>query len=111
MFATPKEMACEYMRDIERRHSMDEYVEKAIDEYKTEAVKRLYNICEPFYAEAFAVTIAYGYSDGIEESVQIVNRLALNDKHIAALTGDEKQMMRLILDELQEHKYYEQYGD
>ena len=111
MFPTPQEMASQYMREIERRQSRDEYVENAIAEYKTEAVKRLYKVCDPFYAEAFAVTIAYGHSDGIPESTTIVNRLALNDKHIAALLGDEKRMMEIILEELDEQKYYSQYGD
>jgi hypothetical protein len=111
MFATPQEMALEYLRECEYRSARDEYIENAMQEYKTEAVKRLYKIVDPFYAEAMAATLAYGYSDGIQEAVEIVNRMALNDKHIAALMDDDKKMMKIIMEELQEQRYYDQYGD
>lgn len=111
MFATPNEMALDFIRQCEIRHSRDEYVDHVMNEYKTEAIKRIHRICDPFYAEAIASTIAYGHNDGIQEATEIVNRLALNDKHIAALMDNDKKMMEIILEELDEQKYYDQYGD
>lgn len=109
MFATPKEMAKEYMTYLAIRHDRDQYVLDQIEERKAEAVKCIYKICDPSFAEAIALTIACSFMNELPEAIKIVEKLGLTDKHIAALTNDEELMCQLLLEEASERQYYSSY--
>jgi len=111
MFLTPAEMAKEYMQQLTRKQETDMYIESQMEDYKAEAVKRLYRVIDPLYAEAMAATIACSYENELPQALEIVKKLALNDKHIAALNDDFKLMTQLILEDWEDRKYYETYGD
>lgn len=107
MFLTPKEMATEYMKHIRfiRDEEQREFVSDQMQEYKAQAVKRLYKICDPSFAEAIASTIALSYMNDLPIAQEIVNHLSLNDKHLAALNNDEELMCELILEDFEQNKY------
>lgn len=63
MFATPQEMTKEYMRHLLINRS--DYIADEIQEYKAQAIKMLYKVVDPFFAQAIAVTIACAYETGL----------------------------------------------
>jgi len=102
MFLDPSEMASNYFEHLRSSQIQDAYIESQIDEHKAVAVKRLYKVVDPFYAEAIAATIANAYENELPEATEIIKRLGLNDKHIAALNNDTERMCELILKEMNE---------
>jgi|GEM_PF-5606666 len=111
MFPDAKDLACAYFEKLQKTQERDEYIEAQIEEYKAVAVKRLYKFVDPSVAEAIAGTIAFAYDNGLEQASEIVKKLALNDKHIAALNNDSETMCKLILEDLEDLDYYENYGE
>jgi hypothetical protein len=105
MFASPHEMYLEETRSF--RMERQDYIDEAIEQYKTDAICRISQIVDMFYVEAIALTIASGYENEDESAIEIVNRLSLNDKHIAAILGDSDQMELILNDEAIEDARYE----
>jgi CBS-domain-containing membrane protein len=92
-------LAEQYLFDEAKKYAEQIYLENEMTRYKAEAVKRLYIMANPKYAEQIAVTIAYAYDNDLPEAEAIVNKLNLEDKHIAALLDDEEKMEKIILQE------------
>lgn len=111
MFADPKTMFVEQMRSYRMEYSKNDRVIDAIEQYKTDAIQRLSKIVDVFYVDTIAVTIASGYEQEVEQAIEIVNRLSLNDKHIAALLNDSKQMEMILSEEAQENENYGNQGE
>lgn len=107
MFADPHEMVNRYYDDLRRKQEKDEYLEDLMNEHKKEAVKILYRYVDPFIAEAIAGTIAYAYENEVKHAIDIVNKLPLNDKHMAALNNDPDRIWEIILKEVREEEYYD----
>lgn len=105
-FASPDLWAEEYFIEESKRYAQQQFIEDEMSRLKTEAVKRFYILSHPNYAEQVAVTTAFGYSNQLQESENIVNKLCLNEKHIAALLDDEEMMNQIILQEKIEDKMY-----
>ncbi len=106
-FASPDLWAEEYILEESKRYAQQQFVEDEMSRLKTEAVKRFYILSHPNYAEQVATTIAYGFTNQLQEAEDIVNKLCLNEKHIAALLQDEDMMNQIILQEKIEEKMYE----
>lgn len=114
MFASPHEMYLEQTRSYRMEYTKNEAVLDALDQYKMDAIQRISKIVDVFYVDAIAVTIASGYEQEVEQAIEIVNRLSLNDKHIAAILNDAKQMEEILTDEALENEHYEnlaEYGE
>jgi len=105
-FLTPEQMVNEYLMEESKRYAKQQFVEDEMSRHKTEAVKRFYIVAHPSYAEQVAVTTAFGYNNNLSESEKIVDRLCLNDKHIAALLDDEEMMNQIMFQEKLEEKMY-----
>lgn len=112
MFSSPNEMYLEEVRSY--RMERLEYINNLMDQYKSDALTRIGKIVDVFYAEAVALTIATAYENSddyrCDSAIEIVNRLSLNDKHIAALLGDEKQMGDIIDDEIRQDQQDQDYS-
>lgn len=107
MFETPEVMYYDYIQEM--RTQKRDYMEDQMKQYKDDALSRIGKIVDMFYVEAIALTIASGYENEDESAIEIVNRLSLNDKHIAALLDDEMMMEDILNDEaIQEHEYNDQ---
>lgn len=113
MFASPQEMISDYMRGYRVEYTKNERVLDAIEQYKADALQRISKIVDVFYVDTIAVTIASGYEQEVEQAIEIVNRLSLNDKHIAALLNDLKMMEEILTEEALEAEHYENlvYGE
>ncbi len=111
MFPDPKEMASAYFEQLRNRQEKDDYIDSQMDHYKACAIKRLHRYVDPFVAEAIAGTIALAYENELPQAIEIVRKLALNDKHIAALNDDSERMCELVLQDKSESEYYENYGE
>ncbi len=98
-FLDPESWANEYLEEEGHRWKFEQYIEDEIEKYKNEAFKRFHIISHPDYAEAIAGAIAYGYTQDLEESKKIVRQLLLNDKHIAALNNDARELNDLLSSE------------
>jgi len=96
-FASPDMWAEEYLFEESKRYAQQQFVEDEMSRHKNEAVKRFYILSHPNYAEQVATTIAFGYANQLQEAETIVNKLCLNEKHIAALLDDEEMMNQIIL--------------
>jgi hypothetical protein len=107
MFASPEFMYREEIRGYEMEAIKHENVLDALDEYKLEAIQKIEKITDVFYTDAIALTIASGYELELESSIDIVNRLGLNDKHIAGILNDYKMMEKIIDDETEDQNDYE----
>ena len=107
MFASPRKMYLDATRTYRMEYTKNEAVLDAIDQYKKDALQRIAKIVDVFYVDTIAVTIASGYENELEQSIEIVNRLSLNDKHIAALLNDYKQMEDILTEEALESEHYE----
>lgn len=104
MFPSPDNMVHEYMDRIAQKVREQEMIEDLIAEYKADALFRIGKICDMFYVEAIALTIASGYENEDESAIEIVNRLSLNDKHIAGILGDSHMMDQILMDEGRQHE-------
>lgn len=82
------------------RDWIQEKVDNEMVEYKADAVKRLYILTKSDLSEELAATIAFGYQEGLPEARNIVLRLDLCDKHIAALNDDSRYMTDILHDEM-----------
>jgi len=111
MFANPSEMYREEMRSYRMEYTKNERVLDSMEQYKSDALQRIAKIVDVFYSEAIAVTIASGYENELEQAIEIVNRLSLNDKHIAAILNDSEMMERILKEEAEENEYYENQGE
>ena len=109
MFSSPNEMYLEEIRSY--RMERLEYINDLMDQYKSDALSRIAKVVDVFYVDAIALTIASGYENEDDSAIEIVNRLSLNDKHIAALLGDEKQMEEIMDDEFRQHEQDLDYQD
>lgn len=107
MFASPEYMYREEIRGYEMEFNKRELILDSLDEYKVEALLKIGKITDVFYTDAIAATIASGYELEFESSIDIVNRLNLNDKHIAGLLNDYKMMEKIIDDEAEDQDDYE----
>ena len=107
MFASPQEMFRKETRSFRMECDEREHVLDMIAHYKTDALQRISKITDVFYSDAIAVTIASGYENELEQAIEIVNRLSLNDKHIAALLDDIYQMRMILREESLENEHYE----
>jgi len=103
-FSNPNQMVNDYY--YQERYQYVNYIEKEMDKFKTDAVKRFYTLAHPSYAEEIASTIAFGYSNDLPEAMKIVDQLFLNEKHIAALTDDSELMRDLLYKERLEEEEY-----
>jgi hypothetical protein len=111
MFADPTEMASAYFEQLRNTQERDSYIEDQMKEYKGNAVKKIYKYVDPFIAEAIASTIACAYENELPQAIDIVKKLRLNDKHLAALNDDSERMCQLILEEVRQTEHYENYGE
>lgn len=107
MFASPTEMFMNTTRSYRMECEEREHVLEMIEQYKTDALQRIGKIVDVFYVEAIAVTIASGYENELEQSIEIVNRLSLNDKHIYAILNDYSQIEQILKEESLENEHYE----
>ncbi|SRR5258705_9933650 len=103
-FSNPDQMVEEYY--YQERYDFMSYVNKEMDKFKKDAVKRFYILAHPNYAEEIASTIAYGYSNDLPEAMKIVDQLFLNEKHVAALNNDSELMRDLLYKERLEEQEY-----
>lgn len=110
-FLSPNEMAEEYFWSERKKFSESMFLENEMDRYKTEAVKRLYNLTNSNFAEQIAVTIAYAYDNDLKEAEEIVNKLDLCNKHIASLLEDQEKMTEIIFQDTIEEGMYEPDDD
>ncbi len=106
-FSDPEMMVHEYFEEQSRIYSMETYIEREMDNYKTEAVKRFYTLTIPEFAETMAVTIAFGYDNDLPEAAKIVGKLKLNEKHIYALLDDARRMFEALSEDAFERATYE----
>lgn len=111
MFQCPEMMVSDYMDRISQQVRKQEMIEETLEEYKKDAFQRISKIVDLFYVEAIALTIASGYENEDESAIDIVNRLSLNDKHIAGILNDSHMMHRILTDEAQENEHYENQGE
>jgi len=111
MFASPQEMYLEDTRSYRMEYNQREQVLDTIEQYKTDALQKISEIVDVFYVDTIAVTIASGYENELEQAIEIVNRLSLNDKHIAALLNDIYQMRMILREESLENDHYENQGE
>lgn len=113
MFASPHEMYIEETRSYRMEYNKRERVLDVIEQYKTDALQRISKIVDVFYVDTIAVTIASGYELELNESIEIVNRLSLNDKHIYAILNDYEKMQQILKEEAEENEHYENlaYGE
>jgi hypothetical protein len=105
-FGNPEYDAYQYLLEESKRYSAQKLIEDEMSKYKIEAIKRFYIITHPSYAEQIATSIAFGYNNEIPEATRIVNKLDLNDKHIAALLDDVDMMNTIVFQEKLEDKMY-----
>lgn len=113
MFACPRDMVKDYMTEIRTSCDRYNYALEQIEDYKIDAVKRLYKLVDPDYAEALAQTIAYGYENELESAIELVNKFGLSEKHIAALNNDSDLMLEILTEEAIDENNYENeiYGE
>lgn len=104
MFPSPDNMVHEYMDRIGNLVRKQEMIEDTMHEYRADALFRIGKICDMFYVEAIALTIASGYENEDESAIEIVNRLSLNDKHIAGILNDSHMMEQILNDEGKQHE-------
>jgi len=104
MFQCPEMMVNDYMDRIGKQVREQEMIEDTLAEYKSDALFRIGKICDMFYVEAIALTIASGYENEDESAIEIVNRLSLNDKHIAGILNDHHMMDQILRDEGKQHE-------
>jgi hypothetical protein len=109
MFPTPDQMFHDYIAE-ERAEKMN-YLESRMEEYKKDALFRIGKIVDMFYVEAIARTIASGYENEDEAAIEIVNRLSLNDKHIASILDDADMMEDILNDEAIEEEPFNDYEE
>lgn len=82
-------------------------LDRQMDFYKQEAIKKFAGIIKAPYTEAIAVTIALGYENQENEcTTQILDDLQISDKHLAALTDDCQRMKEILLSEQEENYFY-----
>ena len=93
---------CRHFDDEAKLIEKEQHIQREMEKYKADAVKRFHIISNPNFAEALASTIAYGYDNDLPEAREIVNHLFLSDKHIAALNDDSKMMEQILFCELEE---------
>lgn len=105
-FASPDTWAEEYFLEESKRYAQQQFIEDEMSRHKNEAVKRFYILSHPNYAEQVATTTAFGFNNQLPEAESIINKLCLNEKHIAALLDDEEMMNQIILQEKIEEKMY-----
>ena|SRR6185436_15479003 len=103
-FLDPELWAEQYFMEESRKYAAQQFLEDEMRRHKTEAVKRFYVLTHPNYAEQLAVTIAFGYNNSLPEAEKIVDKLHLEDKHIAALLEDVQMMDKIIFQEKLEEK-------
>ncbi len=109
-FSDPEQSAYAYLIEESKRYAAQQFIEDEMSRYKIEAVKRFYILSHPNYAEQVAVTTAFGYNNQLPEAEKIINKLCLEDKHIAALLEDKDMMNEIIFQEkIQEKMYAECY--
>jgi hypothetical protein len=106
-FSSPEVMVEEYFFTEAKKYAEQQFLENEMTRYKTEAVKRLYILVDPIYAEQIATTIAYGFDNQLQEAEIIVNKLDLSSKHIASLLEDEEMKSRLIFQDKVEEGMYD----
>lgn len=113
MFPSPEMMVSEYMDQLGQEFRKRELIENMLEQYKEDALSRIGKICDIFYVDAIALTIASGYENETDSAIEIVNRLSLNDKHIAGLLNDPDMMEHILLDEAKQHEQDQQefYGE
>lgn len=80
-----------------------EMILDTMEEYRADALFRIGKIVDMFYVEAIALTIASGYENEDESAIEIVNRLSLNDKHIAGILNDSHMMEQILKDESKQY--------
>jgi len=105
-FADPEMMVNEYLEEERRRISLDEYIEEELERYKQQAIKLLYMLSNSGFAETIGASIAFGFVNQLPESIKIAKECDLNDKHIAALNGDARQLFDLLSEEAYQEKFY-----
>lgn len=98
---------CRHFDDEAKTMEKHDYIQREMEKYKSDAIKRFHIISNPNFAEALASTIAYGFDNDLPEAVEIVNHLFLSDKHIAALNNNFTMMQEIIFCELEEEGLYE----
>lgn len=113
MFQCPEMMVSDYMDRIRIQVRRQDMIEDTLAEYKADALFRIGKICDMFYVEAIALTIASGYENEDESAIEIVNRLSLNDKHIAGILNDSQMMEQILNDEAKQDQQdqNETYGE
>lgn len=112
MFLDPNQMASAYYDKLRESQERDDYIESQMTEHKAYAIKRIYKYCDPFVAEAIAATIACAYMNELPQAVDIVEKMRLNDKHMAALNDDKERMCALIIQDFNDSNEMEScYGE
>lgn len=112
MFPDPYEMFNDYFEKLRESQQRDDYIDTQIDEHKGYAIKKIYKYCDPFIAEAIAATIACAYMNELPQAIDIVDKMRLNDKHMAALNNDKERMWDLIKQDFNDSNEMERcYGE
>lgn len=107
-FLDPEQWAHEYFMEESKKYAAQQFLEDEMSRHKTEAIKRFYILSHPNYAEQLAVTIAFGYNNSLPEAEKIVDKLRLEDKHIASLLDDTQMMEKIIFQEKLEDRMFQE---
>lgn len=97
MFVLDREQeADQYMQSQMGEHQLHGFILDEMDEYKTKALTKIKTFVHSTFAEDFARTLSYGYSEGIPEAKRLAKAMNFDERHMAALEDDYGLMKKLV---------------